>query len=491
MSRPAVIVSLLIALGLTAISIFALRPIANRASEREVVLELDPAAVTALSVEHDGTAARVERGRLPGEWIVHTGEAAWPIAPERMRAALRVLTELRGAPVDDAMPEGAGTLTLERESPRGTGGGVPEGADPLALRIAPPGLGGRRLVEVAGQVYQVDDWLHEAFIESGPADWRAKSAMPGVSVDASRVTITSGGRRIAMNRAGGRWALTAPVGARASGPAVEALLGLLAKAGVTRFYDEAPADDVTGLREPLASVRVERDIQIPDGATVRREREVVTLEIGGPTDTTMTTLFARVTIETSLEGAARGQAVVGVSAAELNRINPQPEAYIAPQSAPAPASEIGALALAASDGGAARVTIERTAGGWQVVGGEADGAALSAPDAAAMDEALDTLCAAPAGALVIERPAGYAPALSVELRSLGGSPLAILEIGTMPAPERSGAERFLVVRDGETFRIYESRTIATLELLQGFLDAAGSPEPEPAEIGALAPAPGG
>ncbi len=480
MSRPAVIVSLLIALGLTAISIFALRPASNRASERQVVLELDPAAVTALSVERDGAAARVVRGRLPGEWIAHTGEAAWPIAPERMRAALRVLTELRGAPVDETMPEGAGTLTLERQ-----------GADPLALRIAPPGLGGRRLVEVAGQVYQVDDWLHEAFIESGPADWRAKSAMPGVSVDASRVTITSGGRRIALNRAGGRWALTAPVGARASGPAVEALLGLLAKAGVTRFYDEAPADDVTGLSEPLASVRVERDIQIPEGATVRREREVVTLEIGGPTDTTMTTLFARVTIETSLEGAARGQAVVGVSQAELNRVNPAPEAYIDPQSAPAPASEIGALALSAPDAGAARVTIERIAGGGQVVGGEADGAALSAPDAAAMDEALGTLCAAPAGALLIERPAGYAPALSVELRSLGGSPLAILEIGAMPAPEQSGAERFLVVRDGETFRIYESRTIATLELLQGFLDAAGSPAPEAPEIGALAPERGG
>jgi hypothetical protein len=508
-SRSSVIVSLLVAVGLTVVSIFTLRPSDSAAVERQSVLELDPSRATALSVTRsdaggEGGAGeiRVERGRLPGQWLVRSGQGAgeeggaggWPIAAERMRAALRVLAELRGRPVDEPLPEGAATLTIERE-------GV-EGGDPLVVRIAPPALGGRRLVEVAGGgggsggagVYEIEDWLHEAMVTSGPLHWRDKSAMPGVSVEASRIALISGGNRLTLSRAGGRWAMTAPVGARADTEAVEALLGLLARTQISRFYDEPPADDIAGLDEPLAQVRVERDVQIPAGAEMRRATESVTLTVGGPIDATTTALFARVTIESSLEGAPRGEALVAVSAQELNRINPMPNVYVAPQAVGVPASEIGGLELARADaeaeGGA---LLERTRGGWDLKRIDAEsGVAVSDARSEAIGEALRTFCEAPALAILIEPPQGYEAALSVELQSLGGSPLEIIEVGSLPAPQQTGVERFFIIRAGQVYRAYESRTLTTLDLLAGMLEgleaspaAAGTDDPAPEKVGDL------
>ncbi|MFG0282965.1 MAG: hypothetical protein ACF8R7_00955 [Phycisphaerales bacterium JB039] len=475
MSRASVIVSLLIAAGLTALSLVTVRPATSAAAERVIVLQLDPAQVTELSVVRDGVERRVQRGRLPGQWIVHTGAAAWPIAPERMRAALRVLAELRGAPAEEVPGAGAPTLRIARAD-----------GEPLTLRISPPGLGGRRLIGVVGsggevRGYQVDDWLHEAFIGAGPDQWRARSAMPGVSLEASRLTLATQQMRIAISRGGGRWGLTAPVGAPASEQAVEALLGLLSQLGIMRFYDEAPAEAITGLDEPVATIRIERDMQIPEGAGMRRITEVVTLEVGAPTDTTMSSLFARVTIDSSLEGAPRGQAIMAISAEALNRINPRPEAYIAETAAQAPASEIGALGLAPADGAESIVTLERAAEGWLVRAGPRDGAQLSADQSAALGEALRTICQRPAGAVLIEAPEGYTPQLRIELRSLGGSPLAIVDMGSMPAPQQAGTGMFLVIRSGQVWRVYESQTLPALDLLASFLPAPAGPEALPAE----------
>jgi len=209
---------------------------------------------------------------------------------------------------------------------------------------------------------------------------------------------------------------------------------------------------------------------------MRRVTEQVTLTVGGPIDATMAALFARVTIESSLEGAPRGQAVVAVSAEDLQRINPTPNAYISPQAVGAPASEIGGLAVGRA-GSEAQVALERGRSGWELQGAAAGvegGATVSEARGQAVDEAVRLMCEAPAGAVLIEPPAGYEPQVTVELQSLGGSPLEIVDVGDMPAPQQA-KQRFLVIRTRQTYRVYESSALGTLELLADLAGQAGAP----------------
>src|SRR5690606_3124598 len=99
-------------------------------------------------------------------------------------------------------------------------------------------------------------------------------------------------------------------------------------------------------------------------------------------------------------------------------------------------------------------------------------------------DTLRTFCEAPAAAIVVEPPQDYTPALTVTLQSLGSAPLAIIELGSVPAPSEAGVERFFVIRTGDVYRAYESRALAGMELLLALLEEVAP------ESGAIDPPPG-
>ncbi len=332
--------------------------------------------------------------------------APWPVIPARVRGLLSVLDRLplQPAPSADAarsLPQDATTVVFGHE----------DGAD-STLRIAPGGVGGRRLIETGdGDRFYIEEDLHAVFTSPGPRGWRDTSAMPGVGAGVSRLEVATPERSIRLERAGPRWIMLLPIAARADAGAVERLITAVSSIAIDRFLDEgAPTRESAGLLAPALAIRAvtvarRLDEQSGDARQTPHER---TLSIGAPADIGGATLYA---------SPDEGATVFVIGAESVSKIPLDPLTLIDRRASAVLAADIAGLAIETSEG-ARRFT--RTAQGWVQDERDASTAAVAEADIA---EVIALLTGAAAARIPPGAPADLRPIGSIALLGFDGGPL--------------------------------------------------------------------
>jgi hypothetical protein len=420
MSRTAVIVALLVAIGLGIAAIF-LTDGKKNPPVTGPLLAFDPSHVDEMRVTFpDGTFQAVHRDAA-GEWRVVLGGSgqpsrAWPAAETQVHSALRIFSSL----TPDRSGEGsfqkpAGTLTVSGGS-----------KDPQSLRISDQRLAGKVLIESDGPPKRsgwIDTQIADMLIKTGIQAWRNAAALPGLGPEASRVTIKAHtGTTLTLARIQGKWALREPVSEPADADAVNHLFQTLAAARITDFCDKGPPS-VTGLDNPIAMLTVESDFRDPAGGAASTVKQSLT--VGQAADIAGKTVVVR--LDQAVQGtgipADNYSEVVIASAEHLAAINTDPMAYISKQAVQTPAAEIGKVVIKRQNVEPAMTTFSRSLDGWEVAEGDAKSAAATVADTAMLSALLDLLSTTPCEKASLREGTAESPVASIDILSLGGTPV--------------------------------------------------------------------
>jgi hypothetical protein len=312
---------------------------------------------------------------------------------------------------------------------------VLEGGEERKMRIAPRALAGAVLVEVGeGRERRqawVDATLADMLVNTGLGAWRQISALGELGPEVSRVRLESAAGLLQLGRIQARWALVEPVSAPAEPDAIARLFSLAGKATVEDFLDGGPPDK-TGLDAPAARMVIESDHRdATDAARVRTLRRV--LEVGSTADVAGRRVFAR------LSGATVGRAgaeqewsrVVIIDGQPLADIASDPAMYISKRTLATPAAEIGRIEILPPDQ-TAGVLLERGLDGWKLARAGGAASAATAADTAAIAQLLDLLTTTPAETVSLKAPDTLEAVGTFELQTVGGAPLAHVELGIGP-----------------------------------------------------------
>jgi hypothetical protein len=437
MSRAAVIVALLLALTLSGVAWLALRPPAVDAPPG-AVLDFEPSRVTRIEVTRPGSPAETLRRVGPDGWVLDvTAPAAgsFPVQTARVRNMLRILSTLTGsaAPAAAAADAGGARITLDD----GTETGLRFLGAPIAGRVRVSKIPGGGGIE-----YLIAADIYDALIATGPRAWRDDAAIPGLGAQTARVSTRSGDNRLSLARVQGRWAVTEPVAAPADEEAILRLVTALASVRIADFLDEQPDPSTTGLASPSAIIRAENDSrELQNGEPVSRTT-AHTLALGGAADIGGGRVFA------AMSTGDAPPRVVAIDAASLGDIPTRPEDYISKRALIQPAADIGGLEIDA--GGTAR-SLQRGIDGWTEPGADGSPVPVLKADADAVSALLDLLTETRAQEVLRVDPASYSTLAEIEVRSLGGDPLDIVEIATVPGET---GQACAAVRTGRVWRIY-------------------------------------
>lgn len=473
MSIRTVVISLIVALALGGVSWYLLSRPEHSAAPGAIqpgaqLIDLDPAAVKAVRiVAPDGDEQVIERGMEPGLWYVRLNggkpsDQRWPLQLSAVQGLLRRFAETRAIaePAKDDLANGIGreptSVFIELDN-----GGV------HALHFAARTLGDRGLVEVepfasssrAGAdasntvnrlratLAVVDSNLHKVLRTPGPKGWRDTRVFTGLGPDVSRISLSNVDRNVRLGKVNGTWALVEPVAVAADAESIRKLISFIGELTVEQFLDEQqPPSDTTGLDAPIVTITIESDRSIIDegvGATsglLKTRTEIRTLWIGKPDDGTMQRRFA------SLAG---GGPVFTIPSSALSQEMFMPARYISPRVIDTPVGDIGGVILepasgvaavapspvASPDGSAAQPAapfptrvFKRSLNSWlEVVGGKET--PLDEESARYVNELLSFLAGEAPRSIELAHPVGWTEKGTINLLSLGGSPLAVVTIG--------------------------------------------------------------
>lgn len=343
-------------------------------------IPLDPARVVSLvRTGEDGAESRVNRAPgSVGVWNLRwrgPGDDAetrtWGGDDARIRAVLRLLgTTPIIADLGVAEPITGATVRAVESDGRSVevtfGARSVGGRTPVSVIVrSPDGLAEKR---VDGQV---GSGVADALVRGDWSAWRDHALFePGLS-GVVALTMEAGDRGVRLERGGTGWGITRPFVLEADTGEVQRVLGVIHSLQAASFEDSPPPDEVTGLDEPVATIRVERD----GGAR--------TLTIGRPADADGTELFARVR-----SGDVGG--VVRVDAERIGDLTAVAEAYARRTPLGVSVADIGMVRLFGLE---AQTLLEaaRVAGEWSVGGRPA-----SPDERDAIDRLLLVLTAEPA-----------------------------------------------------------------------------------------------
>ncbi|MBX3359032.1 MAG: hypothetical protein KF745_11480 [Phycisphaeraceae bacterium] len=428
-----------------------------------VILAFDQALVTTIDIEDpDGKTHSIRRGAGPDQWLIQMPTSGsepgptWSVLPQRVRGALRRLSELRARAAAEG-ESGIGerfttvTITLSDGSRR-------------RLRLAERVLAGAGLAETdeipSGndtaadvRLAQIDSGIHEMFRAADLAFWRDTAALPGIGPEASRITIKNSDRTIALARLKERWFVRQPVSAPANEPRVASIIRALNGVVITDFLDSRQPDgSMTGLDAPVAVVTTETDAgpTSPAGGTTTFQ-----LSVGGPADTTGKSLFASLTTG---DGPPRTFVIdaAGLSAA----LSSDPIAYIAAPATHLSPADVGGIAFTGEPDPAAptapaaapaRRSLKRSLSNWVEVLPNGSESMLAEAQAKGAVDFLALLHDRQPASVVITAPHEYRRMGEISLLSLDDSPLDIVEIGV--------AGQALVARSGEVYRSYPMEAV--------------------------------
>jgi len=464
MSKPAVIGSLILAIVLAGLAAFLLRP-TPPAPTASPILAFRPSDVEEIRIVLPG---KVERLIRAGEGWSHLvagepEESAWPVSPSNVEGALRLLTAMIGEPIDPGEAPRTGSQAPVIEIDVGSSLGVRT----WRLLASPVALGGRRAITVvspSGEMThaRVEGEIFDALLDTGPLAWREMFALPGVSLDTSRIAMRTQRGLVTLLRSRGQWLMSDPVPAPAHEPAVTDLLQRLAGIRLERFIDEPEADPEAayGLDNPEAQVRLEREIRrATAGGEVERTIEVRDLTIGDPADLAGELRFARVT-RTFRRAAPDAtpevsERIVVIQHASLERIAPQAAVYIDPRTLQRPPEDIGGVEVVTlrSESPEVITSLSRTLDGWQ----------RTIPDSPIilkqekrLEAFIREMCAAAADSVVIDPPTGsLIGAVGVEFKTLGAAPIAKVTVGAVVEGQGESSVAYIGVRSGKVIRVYK------------------------------------
>jgi hypothetical protein len=387
----------------------------------------DPAEITEIVIRRKGASTeRLVRSADAAEWELvllgadGSGETRWPVMTTQVRALLRVLSDLPGETAGPASTGETAAVTLKRAR-----------AGDVAFEVGDAAISGRVVMKTFDETlsaFWVDAQVAAALRREGVLLWRDRTLLRGIGPETSRVSLRGPGGALTAQRVLGKWGLTEPVAAAASQDAIERLVASLAALRAEEFVDTPPSG---AMSSPSATATVTLSSRGADGAGVESTR---TLEIGGASDLGGSRLYARV-VEVGASGSREHFATL--DAAALKNLTTDPVPYIDPRGATFPAADVGGVVL----GG---LTYKRTPRGW-----DGDVGPAPAEEAGVLSALVQVVTEHPAS-VALAAPAGVSEWRDLELRSLGGEPLARMQVGV----GATGNEAHAVVRDGAVWRIY-------------------------------------
>lgn len=422
----------------------------------EPVMDLDIQKVKKLAVSVEGRATDVaERGSDGTTWTLKTkdamgtGETVWPADFLRIRVFLRELSTARatgkpeaGATIPDSPPPTVVTMTMDDGSER-------------TLRFAGRTLGGQAKLEIRDTAAKdgasptrmaiVSDALLQALVTPGPRGWRETQLLPGVSINATSLKLTSTGGGAKLQRVMGRWALVEPVAGPADQGVVLKMLSVLENLRAERFVDGSLSKKDAGLENPAATAvvgfesRAAADASGGKPATeLRRE-----LKIGGPADASGANLYASVN---------DGPPVV-VDAKTLRLLTVDPAKLLSSQSVQTPKADIGLVTIAplgsAGGSGGTPLRYKRTVQGWAELDIADKELLLEKARSDDVEALLTLLTQTTALATLVEAPKDWKPTAEITLAKVGGV-LDKVECGTADG-------RAFVVRNDKIWRAYDAK----------------------------------
>lgn len=393
--KTAVIVALLVAVGLAFATLVALRrPATTPQPPVAWLADLSEQSVDAVRFSWGEKSGEIRiagdgRGGWTMEWTGPDGPVTWPVQSAQVRGAMRLLADL--APMKHS------TDALIRETPT-TLISFSKGAREVgSLRIATKGLGGQVpaiINDAQPRFVFIEEALSRAFLREGVLQWRTALVMPGIAQGPTSVRISNPVSSVELARAAGRWAVREPWQTPAADGPMKQLLATFATVPVTRFADDASAEDAKlGFGAAGTSLRVESPLLTGDASG--RERLVERTEIGGPADVARGSLFVRASAAIEREGGESkriwGPIVLVVDRSRLDAIAGDPSVYASKAVLRASALDVVRVAIANPKG--ERAAFTRTIDGW--FGADADGkpsAKVDGERVKAIQQLVEILC---------------------------------------------------------------------------------------------------
>lgn len=328
----------------------------------------------------------------------------WPANDAAVRGALRLLGEVAVAGGGARASEGETSVEI----------GFPDG-ERVTLWVEPSAraVGGGGVVrDERGRFGRAPADLARALETVNVDAWRDPSALPGVDIEASRVTIERAGGDVALARVNGRWFLRAPVRAKADDRAVAALLGDLIDLRAVSFGGESPEGTPdAGLR----AVVVETDRRVPtgDGAlSTRVERSELRVLGAAPDD-----LSLRVVESNGVRLRVRGD--------PLHALDAEPAAFVSRQATTASPADVGMIVVRGPTG---EVAFRRRVLEWVALGDAATRLLDPAEESGGVERTLAFLANAQAQDVSISREEGPAPTHAIQVFGLNDEPLATIGV---------------------------------------------------------------
>lgn len=464
MSRTGVVVALIFAVLLallTAIFFGRSKPIGPATP---LLQGIDIALLKEIEVRSTNGKVTTLASGAEGQWLVgsSTSKARWPASATQVRAALRLLGDLRtGA---DASLGGAVTqITLS-----------PVRGEAVVIRMGESIVGGRAVFARDGidGFAAGDAQLRDVFARDA-GEWREAGVFVVDSAEASRFSLKGRAQEVSLGRVGKQWGLTTPRALPADRPIVEAVLKQLSGIAVSSFRDDAdPAGASFGFDAPTSVVRTEHDRRTLVGEAVERATLVQELRVGGPADVAGQSLLCRVEAWSERDGAERrtlwGPIVAVISKESLSAVATDPAVYVSRVAMSAPVADARSFTIASPPGvsldQAAPRVYRRASDEWAPP--ENLPASAATPEAIrAVRAVIKLVSETRAQQVVLSEPSGAVYAATVTLGALDGHPLGEFAIAVIP----DGAGGVLAVTDGAVWWLYgptEAKAIgAALPLL--------------------------
>jgi hypothetical protein len=394
---------------------------------------IDPARVASLRRTVPDTTPSTAERTGPDAWTLRWTDTAgqarsWSADPGRIRAALRLLGTAE-ITLSDEPHEMAPTTTLQVTEADGRsveiwfGARAAGGQTPVVVVVK--GADGVAEKRVDGRI---GSGVPDAFVRTDWSFWRDPTIFDAGVAVTDALAIQTQTHRVRVQRTNRGWAVTEPFAIEADAGEIERAVIALQGMKAQSFDDSSNPDTITGLDNPIVTIRVEARTGIR------------TLEVGGPAES---------------GGGRFGRITAGDSVAiirfdiEALHISVSPEAYTRRTPVALGPADIAGLRLTGADG---RVRLDArrgpTGAGEWILGD--DPAPASRDQRDAIDRVVRVLTAEPAARVAAQaRPAPTAPPTSgrlgtLELLGLDGGVLATLRLRTEPGAD---AMRLLVSTD--------------------------------------------